>query len=110
MHRPAPPARRGSRSRPAAARERFAGRRRPGKQAGRRAWKTQKTKAYLGSQGDTRLTELIRPIVFGEALARDERIVGLQTPGGCGALRVGADLIERANPKARIFVGQPTWP
>src|SRR3954465_608082 len=80
------------------------------KKAERLLWEAQETKAYLGSQGDARFTELIRPIVFGERLAADERIVGLQTPGGCGALRMGADLIQRANPKARIFVGQPTWP
>ena len=71
---------------------------------------TQETKAYLGSAGDKRFVELIKPIVFGEAGARDERIVGVQTPGGCGALRLGADLIDKANPDARIFVGQPTWP
>ena len=71
---------------------------------------TQETKSYLGSAGDTRFVELIRPIVFGEAGARDERIVGVQTPGGCGALRLGADLIDKADPDARIFVGQPTWP
>jgi aromatic-amino-acid transaminase len=69
---------------------------------------TQETKAYLGSQGDARFVELIRPIVFGEA--NDERIVGVQTPGGCGALRLGADLIQKADRNARIFVGQPTWP
>ena len=80
------------------------------KKAERILWETQETKAYLGSQGDARLTALIRPIVFGEALAADDRIVGLQTPGGCGALRLGADLIHKANPKARIHVGQPTWP
>jgi aromatic-amino-acid transaminase len=71
---------------------------------------SQETKAYLGSAGDKRFVELVKPIVFGEAGARDERIVGVQTPGGCGALRLGADLIEKANPNARIFVGQPTWP
>jgi aromatic-amino-acid transaminase len=80
------------------------------KEAERRLWERQETKAYLGSQGDPRFTALIRPIVFGEALAADERIVGLQTPGGCGALRLGADLVEKANPHARIHVGQPTWP
>lgn len=80
------------------------------KKAERLLWERQETKAYLGSQGDARFTELIRPIVFGEALAADERIVGLQTPGGCGALRLGADLISKADPKARIHVGQPTWP
>jgi aromatic-amino-acid transaminase len=80
------------------------------KEAERRLWERQETKAYLGSQGDARFTELIRPIVFGESVAADERIVGLQTPGGCGALRLGADLVTKANPKARILVGQPTWP
>jgi aromatic-amino-acid transaminase len=79
------------------------------KAAERILWETQETKAYLGSRGDIRFTELIRPIVFGD-LAGDEGIVGVQTPGGCGALRLGADLIALANPAARIFVGQPTWP
>ncbi|MBV9930998.1 MAG: aspartate/tyrosine/aromatic aminotransferase [Alphaproteobacteria bacterium] len=80
------------------------------KEAERRLWQRQETKAYLGSQGDPRFTALIREIVFGERLAADDRIVGLQTPGGCGALRLGADLVEKANPHARIHVGQPTWP
>jgi aromatic-amino-acid transaminase len=80
------------------------------KKAERILLETQETKAYLGSQGDARFVDLIRPIVFGESLAADERILGLQTPGGCGALRLGADLIEKANPGARIHVGQPTWP
>ncbi|MET1112812.1 MAG: amino acid aminotransferase [Allosphingosinicella sp.] len=80
------------------------------KKAERLLWERQETKAYLGSQGDSRFTELIRPIVFGETGAAGERIVGLQTPGGCGALRLAADLIDKANPEARILVGQPTWP
>jgi aromatic-amino-acid transaminase len=69
----------------------------------------QETKSYLGSAGDIRFVELIKPIVFGEALARDDRIVGVQTPGGCGALRLGAELVHAADKQARIFVGQPTW-
>jgi aromatic-amino-acid transaminase len=73
-------------------------------------WETQETKAYLGSQGDARFVELIKPIVFGEDAAGDDRIVGVQTPGGCGALRLGAELIVRADPNARIYVGTPTWP
>ena len=80
------------------------------KEAERILWEGQETKAYLGSRGDIRFTELVKPIVFGEAAAADARIVGVQTPGGCGALRLGADLVSKANPRARIFVGQPTWP
>ncbi|HYI47612.1 MAG TPA: amino acid aminotransferase [Allosphingosinicella sp.] len=80
------------------------------KAAERRLVETQETKSYLGSAGDTRFTALIKPIVFGAGAAADDRIVGLQTPGGCGALRLGAELIARANPNARIFLGEPTWP
>ena len=79
------------------------------KEAERRLTETQETKAYLGTGGDKRFTELLRPIVLGRH-ANDDRIVGLQTPGGCGALRLGAELIARAAPDARIFVGEPTWP
>ena len=71
---------------------------------------TQQTKSYLGSQGDAHFVELIKPIAFGEGAADDDRIVGVQTPGGCGALRLGAELIVAADKEARIFVGQPTWP
>ncbi|WP_324750526.1 amino acid aminotransferase [Sphingomonas sp. LY54] len=71
---------------------------------------TQETKAYLGSEGDVRFVALIKEMAFGPERARDDRIVGLQTPGGCGALRLGAELIKATGSDARIFVGQPTWP
>jgi aromatic-amino-acid transaminase len=79
------------------------------KEAERRLVETQKTKAYLGSAGDKRYAELLRPVVLGEH-ASDDRIVGLQTPGGCGALRLGFELLAAANPGARVFIGAPTWP
>lgn len=71
---------------------------------------TQETKAYLGSEGDARFVELMKEVVFGPEGARSDAIVGVQTPGGCGALRLGADLVDKADSDARIFVGQPTWP
>ena len=70
---------------------------------------TQETKAYLGSAGDKRFAELLRPILLGEH-ADDERILGVQTPGGCGALRLGFELIATANPNARVLMGTPSWP
>lgn len=69
---------------------------------------TQETKAYLGGEGDVRFVELMRDMAFGPGT--DDCYVGLQTPGGCGALRLGAELIRIANPDARVFIGQPTWP
>lgn len=79
------------------------------KQAERRLLETQTTKSYLGSAGDRRYAQLIGGILLGEH-AGDERIAGLQTPGGCGALRLGFELIAAVNPEARVFVGTPTWP
>src|SRR4051794_25104336 len=79
------------------------------KEAEQRLVDTQVTKAYLGSAGDKRFAELLRPILLGEH-AGDDRILGLQTPGGCGALRLGFELIATVNPAARVFVGTPTWP
>jgi aromatic-amino-acid transaminase len=72
-------------------------------------WETQDSKSYLGMAGDKRYTELLRPIVLGPH-AGDDRIAGLHTPGGCGALRLGFELIATANPQARVIVGTPTWP
>src|SRR3954447_25455199 len=79
------------------------------KEAEQRLVDTQVTKAYLGSAGDVRFAELLRPILLGHH-ASDDLITGLQTPGGCGALRLGFELIATANPGARVFVGTPTWP
>jgi aromatic-amino-acid transaminase len=79
------------------------------KEAEQRLKDTQESKSYLGSAGDRRFTELLRPILLGEH-ATDDRVVGLQTPGGCGALRLGFELLARANPQARVFIGTPTWP
>jgi aspartate/tyrosine/aromatic aminotransferase len=79
------------------------------KAAEKTLWETQDSKSYLGSAGDVAFAELLRSIVLGEH-ADDRRIVGLQTPGGCGALRLGFQLIQRANPAARVLIGLPTWP
>jgi aromatic-amino-acid transaminase len=79
------------------------------KEAERRLVETQASKSYLGSAGDKRFAELLRPILLGEH-AYDERIVGVQTPGGTGAVRLGMELVATVNPDARVLVGTPTWP
>lgn len=79
------------------------------KEAEKRLIETQESKSYLGSAGDRRYAELLRPVLLGPHAA-DERISGLQTPGGCGALRLGFELIATANPGARVFLGTPSWP
>ena len=79
------------------------------KAAERLLWDSQKSKSYIGGYGDKRYTELLRPVVLGRH-ANDDRIAGLHTPGGCGALSLGFKLIATAHPDAKVLVGTPTWP
>jgi len=79
------------------------------KEAERRLWERQETKAYLGGWGDLGFTRALRPILLGSH-AGDERISGVQTPGGCGALFLATKLLKLARPDARVLVGTPTWP
>lgn len=79
------------------------------KAAERRLAETQSTKAYLGAEGDARFVELLAPVVFGE-LAADQAMIGVQTPGGTGALRLAAELIARGAGNPTVWIGAPTWP
>jgi aromatic-amino-acid transaminase len=67
----------------------------------------QSTKAYLGPEGDLGFVERLKPIIFGTTTVE---AFAVQTPGGTGALRLGAELIAAARPGARILMGAPTWP
>jgi aspartate aminotransferase len=50
-------------------------------------------------------------LVFGEnhPTVKAGRVKTIQAPGGCGALRVGAELIHQAYADATIHVSDPTW-
>jgi aromatic-amino-acid transaminase len=67
----------------------------------------QSSKSYLGPEGDTGFVRALAKLVVGDAVASD-RVVGLQTPGGTGALRLAAELLARAG-VARIWIGSPSW-
>ncbi|MEP5764747.1 MAG: amino acid aminotransferase [Halieaceae bacterium] len=70
------------------------------------------TKSYLPQVGDANFNRGIRELLLGAdnpALA-EERVASVQTPGGCGALRIGAELIKETSPGARVWVSAPTWP
>lgn len=68
----------------------------------------QATKAYLGPEGDIGYLDLLKPIIFGDAV--DHEVFGVQTPGGTGAIRLACELLKAAKPDIRVFVGAPTWP
>ncbi|HLQ09072.1 MAG TPA: amino acid aminotransferase [Steroidobacteraceae bacterium] len=71
----------------------------------------QSTKSYVGSAGSPAFNEAIERLVLGdEHEARlTARVRTVQAPGGCGALRLGAELIRIASPDSLVHVSTPTW-
>ncbi len=71
----------------------------------------QSTKSYVGSAGNPAFNEAIERLVLGdEHEARlTARVRTVQAPGGCGALRLGAELIRTASPDSLVHVSTPTW-
>jgi aromatic-amino-acid transaminase len=67
----------------------------------------QPTKAYLGPEGDVGFVDLTARLALG---SQAERLVGVQTPGGTGALRLAAALIQTARPGGTVWLGTPSWP
>jgi aromatic-amino-acid transaminase len=70
---------------------------------------TQDTKTYVAAEGDAGFVSLLAQVVLGEEMAADDRFSGLQAPGGTGALRLALALAQRANPRAKVWLGQPSW-
>jgi aspartate/tyrosine/aromatic aminotransferase len=69
------------------------------------------SKNYLPISGDASFTAAVRELIFGAghpALC-EKRVATAQTPGGTGALRVGAGLLQKFLPKATVWISNPTW-
>jgi len=71
----------------------------------------QATKSYVAAAGREEFNSAVEEMVLGakHAARRDRRARTVQTPGGCGALRVGAELIRAAAPAVTAHVSDPTW-
>jgi aspartate aminotransferase len=71
----------------------------------------QTTKSYVAAAGREEFNAAVEEMVLGKehAARKDRRARTVQTPGGCGALRVGAELIRAAAPGVRVHVSDPTW-
>src|SRR5262249_13250812 len=71
----------------------------------------QTSKTYVAPVGNAGFNQCMERLVFGEAhpALKAGRIRTIQAPGGCGALRVGAELIKLAMPDAIVHVSTPTW-
>ena len=73
--------------------------------------RSQATKSYVGPTGAPDYNETIARMVLGDTLLSSlgKRRLTIQTPGGCGGLRLAADFIAKANADTTIWVSNPTW-
>jgi aspartate aminotransferase len=78
------------------------------KKAEAKLLETQTTKSYMPIEGYPPYLKLVVDLVFGDSVDH-ARVAAAQTPGGTGALRVGADLVGKHFPGARIWLSNPTW-
>jgi aromatic-amino-acid transaminase len=68
-------------------------------------------RAYLPIDGLPAYDRAVRELVFGAdcPALKEGRIVTVQTLGGTGGLKVGADLLRRIAPRADVWISDPTW-
>lgn len=81
------------------------------KAAEARLIEAQQSKIYIGAAGSAEYNRLLPELIFADAgsALRDQRVAAIQTPGGCGALRVAAEFLKRIRPTATVWCSDPTW-
>ena len=82
------------------------------KEAESRLMELETTKSYQGMAGDPDYNQRMMELLLGKDhnILSTGRVKSIQAPGGSGALRVGAEVIRRARPESKLWVGMPTWP
>lgn len=67
--------------------------------------------SYLPIDGLAAFDRLAQELMFGSdhPAVREKRIVTVQSVGGTGALKLGADLLHRIEPNAQVWISDPSW-
>jgi aromatic-amino-acid transaminase len=70
-----------------------------------------KPRGYLPIDGIAAYDQATQALVFGadNPARRAGRIATVQAVGGTGGLKVGADLLQRMNPAAKVLISDPSW-
>jgi aspartate aminotransferase len=71
----------------------------------------QKTKSYVGPAGNLEFNQAMERLMLGDdhPVLSTQRVRTIQATGGCGALRLGAELLRAAAPDTIIHASTPTW-
>ena len=68
-------------------------------------------KPYLPMTGNPAYRQAVQALLFGDSheAVTSGRIATIQTLGGSGGLKVGADFLKRYFPQSQVWVSDPTW-
>ncbi len=78
------------------------------KAAEKQLWDRETTKTYTALAGEPAYNAAMTALILGEGFA--DRAASVATPGGTGAIRQALELIRMANPAAKVWMSNPTWP
>ena len=79
------------------------------KEAERRIWETETTKAYTALTGEPAYLQALSSMVLADA-RDDARTAMLSTVSGTGAIRQAFEMARMGNPDLTVHVSDPTWP
>ncbi|NRR34111.1 aspartate/tyrosine/aromatic aminotransferase [Oxalobacteraceae bacterium] len=68
-------------------------------------------RTYLPIEGLAAYDKAVQELVFGadSAVIQERRAVTVQAIGGTGALKIGADFLQRFAPGAQVYISDPSW-
>jgi len=80
-------------------------------QAQLRLLETETSKTYITPQGVQGYIDGMLELLLGKGnqAVLGNRVAAVQAPGGCGALRILAELLKRCNDNGKVWVSDPTW-
>ena len=68
-------------------------------------------RGYLPIDGIAAYDRATQSLVFGadSEIVKNDRAVTVQSVGGTGALKVGADFLHRISPSSAVYISNPSW-
>ena len=68
-------------------------------------------RSYLPIDGLPVYDRAVRELVFGadSAAVKENRVLTVQTLGGTGGLKIGADFLRRLLPQSQLWISDPSW-
>ena len=81
------------------------------KAAERARLETMPPRGYQPIEGLAGYNQAVQKLLFGpdSHLIADGRVVTIETLGGTGALKIGADFLKRLLPSTTVFISDPSW-